>query len=333
MERKLRNTISKREVTNLVNKFTKELVSLKSIMEVESLIRKLVPDAQELQNNLFNENISSEFAVWFVIPREYTGKHSLKEYEKSVDDFLSLVNPGESVTIDISRENGEFNIKAYTSFKYLYPWNESSYGDLKIKDETIKIPLEFRKSEIDKILKDIAGLSSGTISKLISEENIGEASSLYLLIDEVQKRLLEYTSNYIETTSIVPNDWRTMWYEFKKENSIIEIAKNLDINESKITPNYNEWLVANEKLLNLKNEFNDLLELDNVNLEFISKDSIKKLAYAYALSILKQKYINNKTESINKIVNFTIPNILNGEYDEEFYIENCQKGIRVLKAL
>lgn len=333
MERKLRNTISKREVTNLVNKFTKELVSLKSIMEVESLVEKLVPDAQELESRLFDESISSEFAVWFIIPREYTGKHSLKEYEKSVDDFSSLINPGESITIDISRENGEFKINVYTFFKYLQSWNESSYGDLCIKGETVKIPLEFRKSEIDKILKDISGLSSGTISKLISEENIGEASSLYIFIDEVQKRLLDFTSNYIKTTFIVPTNWRAMWYKFKKENPIVEIANDLNIDESKIIPNYNEWLVAHNQLLSLKNELRDLLVLDNIDLEFISKDSMRKLSHAYALNVLKQKYSNNKTETVDKIVKSTIPKILNGEYDKEFYIENCQKGIRILKSL
>ena len=333
MERKLRNTISKREVTNLVNKFIKELVPLKSIMEVESLVRNLIPDAQEIDTRLFDESISSEFAVWFIIPRKYTGKHSLKEYEKSVDDFASLISPGESLTVDISRRNGEFTIQVDAFFEYLQPWKESAYGDLVIKDETIKIPLEFRKSEIDKILKDIVGLSSGTISNLILEENIGDASSLYVLIDEVQKRFLDFTSNYIETTYIVPTDWRTVWYKFKKENPIIEIAKDLDIDESKIMPNYNEWLVTNEELLNLKNEFKDLLELDNINLELISKDSIKKLTYAYALNVLKEKYSYNRTHSIDKIVNSTIPKILNYGYDEEFYIENCQKGIRVLKNL
>lgn len=333
MKKKLKNTINKREVTNLVNKLTKELVSLKSIIEVESLIMRLVPDAQELQNDLFNENISSEFSVWFIIPREYIGKHSLNEYEKSVDDFLSLVNPGESITVDISRENGEFNIKVYAFFKYLQSWKKSSYGSLEIKNETVKIPLEFRKSEVDKIFKDIAGLSSGTISKLISEENIGEASNLYILIDKVKEKFLGYASNYIKTVSLVPTDWRAIWYEFKKENSIVQIAKNLDIDENKITPNYNEILAVNEKLLNLKNEFNDLLKLDDINLQFISKDLIKNLTYAYALSVLKQKYIDNKTNSINKIINSTIPNILNNGYNEEFYIENCQKGIKVLKAL
>ena len=60
---------------------------------------------------------------------------------------------------------------------------------------------------------------------------------------------------------------------------------------------------------------------------------MKKLTYAYALNVLKEKYSYNRTHSIDKIVNSTIPKILNYGYDEEFYIENCQKGIRVLKNL
>lgn len=333
MKEKARQSIGKREVTSLINKFAKELLPLKSINEVKDLVEKLVPDAKEIESSLLDSRYSNEFSVWFIIPREYTGKHTLSEYKKAVDDFNSLLSSGESISIDISREDGEYYIKAYSFFKYDTPWGDENYGDLEIKNEVIKIPLDNRKSEIDNLIKDIVGLSSGTISKLISEENIGEASSLYVLIDEVQKRFVEFTSNYIESTSIIPIDWSDAWYKFKRDNSISEIAYSLGLDDSKVKPNYKEWLDANNKLLELKQELSDLLNLDNVNLDTLDTDSKVKLTHAYSLSVLKNKCDKDEKEYINKISLETIPKVLNGEFEKDFYDEYSKCGLEILKSV
>ena len=333
MQEKARKSITKREITNLIKKFTKELLPLKSIDEVVSLVEKLVPDAEEINSELFDERYSNEFSVWFIIPRNYTGAHNLSEYKKAVDDFAGLLSSGESITIDISREEGVYSIKAYAFFKYNTPWDSENYGDLEIKNEVINIPLDNRKAEIDNLIKDIVGLSSGTISNLISKEKIGEASSLYILIDEVQKRFVEFTSNYIQSTSVVPIDWSDAWYKFKKENSISEIAYSLGLDDSKVKPNYKEWLDANNKLLELKQELSSLLNLDDINFNDLDTDSKIKLAHAYSLSVLKKKCDRDEKEYIDKISLETIPKVLVGEYTDDFYDKYSKSGLEILKSM
>lgn len=237
----MRDTIGKREVTNLVNRFSKEILPLKSVEEVEFLIKKLVPDAEELQSFIKDSNYPSEFGIWFMIPREYTGKHSKSEYKNSDagNDFNFLVST-RCVTIDITRYRNEISIKVYVWFRYSTSWHEIHDAELKIKDETFKIPLKYKKDEVDKLISDIRGLSSGTMSTLISDSKVGEASCEYKLIDEVQRRFLEFTINTIESTGKVPYTWENAWDSFNRENSITEIAYSLGYDKSKVKPNYSK---------------------------------------------------------------------------------------------
>lgn len=330
----MRETIGKREVTNLLNKFSKEILPLKSIEEVQSLIEKLVPDAEEIQSCVEDSNYPSEFSVWFIIPRDYTGKHSKAEYKNSGvgDDFESLASTG-SITIDISRDRNEFCIKAYAWFEYFTPWHEINGADLEIKEETFKIPLEYRKDDMDKLLSDIIGLSSGTMCTIISDLKVGEASCEYKLIDEVQKRFAEFTINTIESTEEVPDTWESAWNNFNRENSIVEIAYSLGYDESKVKPNYKQWKEADEKLHDLRYKLKDVLINREVAFEKLSMETLKELTYAYALKEIQRNCDLDNKKIINKIISETIPKILDSGFDLEFYQEYSVKGFDVLRNL
>lgn len=325
----LKNTITKREVTNLFKKISNELISLKTEVEIFNLIYKLIPDVQELGSERFEDEIQDDFVVEFVIPRTYIGKHSKAEFLNAQEDFYELVSL-ETVNFNIYKKRGKFTIYANVWFTYRTEWGEIDGCDLLIKSETIDIPLKFRKVEIEKLKKDILGLSSGTMATIISEENIGEASSKYLLIDEVQKRFFEYIVNYIEVEKIVPIDWVSAWGIFKKNNSIKDIAYNIGMDKSEVEPNYEISQTCEEEILKLKSKLEHEL-IDNIDFSTLSEDSLKSLCHAYALDVLKKHCSKNNKDAINKVMNETIPNILQNKYDKDFYMDYAENGYEILK--
>lgn len=325
----MKNTITKREITNLFKKFSNELLPLKKSDDVISLINKLVPDAVELGSEKFGDCSEDEFVVDFVIPRNYIGKHSKAEFMEVEESFVELIS-FESVNFNIYKKRDRFEIYSNAWFTYRAEWGEIEGADLSIKSETLNIPLDYRKSEIERLKKDILGLSSGTMATLISEENVGSASSTYLLIDEVQKRFFEYIVNYIESENKVPTEWMSAWNLFKRNNSIKDIAYDLGIDKSKIEPNYEIYKSSEDKILELKAELNEVIS-DDVDFSKLSRDSLRKLCHIYALSVVMKHCSNNKKEYIDKVVNETIPKILDDKYREDFYIDHAKDGFEVLK--
>lgn len=325
----LKNTITKREVTSLFKKISNELISLKTENEIFNLIYKLIPDVQQLSSERFEDEIQDDFVVEFVIPRTYVGKHLKSEFLNAQEDFYELVSL-ETVNFNIYKKRDKFTIYANAWFTYRTEWGETDGCDLLIKSETIDIPLEFRVVEIEKLKKDILGLSSGTIATIISEENIGEASSKYLLIDEVQKRFFEYIVNYIEIEKIVPANWVSAWKIFKKNNSIKDIAYNLGMDKSEVEPNYEIYQSCEEEILKLKSKLEHEL-IDNIDFSILSEDSLKNLCHAYALGVLKKHCSKNNKDAINKVMNETIPNILQNKYDKDFYMDYAENGYEILK--
>lgn len=326
---KMKNTINKREVTSLLNKISDKLISLKTSSEVENLIKQLIPDAIDLGIENFDENREYEFVVDFTIPRIYTGKHSKNEFLKAEEDFKDLVSL-ETVNFNIYKKRDKFEIYINVWFTYKTEWGEIEGGDLQLKSEILEIPLEARKTEIEKLKKDILGLSSGTMGVLIAEDNIGTASGMYLLIDKIQKKFFEYTVNYIESEKVVPYDWKDAWRNFKRNNSIKDTAYSLGIDKSKIEPNYEVYEKCDSEILDIKNKLNDVLD-DNIDFSKLSRDSLKELCKVYALSVVMKHCRTNKKESIDKVIKETIPNILNDKYEEDFYLKHAKDGLNILK--
>lgn len=327
--RELKNIITKREVTNLFKKIGNEILTLKTEDEICKFIYNLIPDVKELGSEIFEDDMEDDFVVDFIIPRKYTGKHTKAEFLNAEEDFKELVSL-ETVNFSIYKKRDRFEIYANVWFTYRTEWSEEEGRDLLIKSETIEIPLECRVSEIENLKKDILGLSDGTIATLISEENIGSASSMYLLIDEVQKRFFEYTVNYIELEKVVPVNWVSAWRNFKNNNSIKDIAYDLGIDKSKVEPNYEIYKNCEEEILRLKSEIKEELS-DDMDFSKLSKASLKTLCHIYALSVLMRHCSNNRKDAINKVMNETIPNILEDKYDEKFYIDYAEDGYDVLK--
>lgn len=328
---KIKDTIGKREVTNLSKKISSKLLGLKTISEVKSLIEDLVPDVQELMGEKYENDLDDEFVVDFIIPRNYVGKHTKSEFTEAEEDCMRFISFG-SVNFSVYKKRDCFEVYANAWFEYETEWGEISGKDLPIKYELVSIPLDFRNDEIEKIKTDIRLLSSGTISKLISDENVGSASSLYLLIDEVQKRLYNSTLKYIESTNDIPKNWINAWNIFKRENSIKEIAYELGIDKSKVEPNYEIYIDCENKIKSIQEELKDILNND-VDFSILQKEYLRKLSYVYALKVLMKHCSNNKEEYIKKILKETIPQILEDKYDEEFYKKHAKDGFDVLMKM
>lgn len=322
-------TIGKREVNNLFKKICKEVLSLSTSEKIEEFVYNLIPDAMELGTERISEN---EVVIDFIIPRNYTGSHSKSEYQKVDDSFGRLLELG-SISCNIYKRREEFEVCMYAWFRYNDVYGIESSNDLCLNKETIKIPLEDRSEEINNLIEHIRQLSSGTLATLIANEKVGEASSMYLLIDEVRRNFEVYTDEDIKATSKIPSSIDEAWNNFKRNVSVKDIAYKLGIEANKIEPYYE---ISNECEVELQKIADDMkYVLEHKDIEFVrlSDEHLKQLTYAYALNVLKRHCKACAKEGIEKIKSKTIPSILNGEYDIEFYRNYFKQGFEVLKNL
>lgn len=322
-------TIGKREVNNLFKKIYKEILSLSTPEKIEEFVYNLIPDVMELGTERLSED---EVTIDFIIPRNYTGSHSKSEYQKVDDSFKKLLESG-SVSCNIYKRREEFEICMYAWFRYEDEYGIEGSNDLCLNKEIIKIPLDARKVEINNLIEHIRQLSSGTLATLISNEKVGDASSMYLLIDEVRRNFEVYTKESIETTSKVPSCIDEAWNNFKRNVSVKDIAYKLGIETNKIEPYYEISSECERELQKIAEEMKYVLEHKDIEFVRLSDDHLKQLTYAHALNVLKRHCKACSKEGIDKVKNKTIPSILNGEYGIEFYRNYSKEGFEVLRNL
>lgn len=322
-------TMSKREVTNLFKKICDQVIFLKNVSEVEALVNNLVPNATDLDFEILE---NGDFNSSFMITANYTGKHTKSEFKKMDENFSTLVEMS-IISFGINKSGGEYEIEAYAwvTFENEFGYEESR--DLLLKRGVVKIPLNLRVGEKEAILADIRGLASGTIATLLSKEKVGEASSLYTLIDEVQIRFANYIDTYIETTSNIPSDVDEAWNIFKSNISVKDIAYEIGISEDKVEPYYEVSNYCNIELQKLVNMFKNILTKDNVNSSELSDEDLKNLTYAHSLSVLKKHCELCNESGINKVKNESIPKLLSGGFEKEFYLNYGERGLSKLREL
>lgn len=324
-------TIGKREVNNLFKKLSTNLVNFKTAEEIKEYIFEIIPDVKEL--GVEEDKLESGVEIIdFIIPRKYSGKHTNAEYRKMNEDFGSLIDMG-SVYCDIYKKRDEIEINIYAWVEFYDNYKCKEGASLLLNQGSIAIPLSIREVEVKSLINDINQLSSETMATFISEEKIGEASSNYLLIDEIRNRFLTYTKEYIESTLKVPSDWKTAWNIFKDEVSIKDIAYGLGIEKDNIELYGNILKECETRLKDLKTELKDILKQDKLNLKDLSEENLRLLTYAYSLKILKNHCEKCNESAIKKVKNETIPKVLNGSCEENFYLKYSEEGFLFLKKL
>ena len=141
-------TITKREVINLFKKISKEVVNMKTGEDICEYIHSLIPDAEELGSETFENDIDDDFVVDFIIPRKYTGNHTKDEFLEVDEHFRYLLSFGTVTFYIYKKRKNSFEVFAYAGFEYNGVSCGEYYDDLLIKSQIVKIPLEYEKSKI-----------------------------------------------------------------------------------------------------------------------------------------------------------------------------------------
>lgn len=318
MENIVKLGISKRNVTDLCKRIQKNISNLNNIDDVCTVISETIPDAQDF--------IIEDNSLHFTLNRTYESEiPNLKI--KQIEDFDKLLSLG-NVNFSILNKKDSFELEAYVSLYYANAFGDSSSADIILNKICFLKNLSCRQSQIESILKDILGLSSGTVSVLLSEAKLGDISKDMPFIEYIVTILHDFTEQYILSTSTIPECWQDCWDLFKKEVDLKNIAKEKGYSDKDIIKHFDILEASNQNIDKYIKEIKSKYT-NGINVEEMPLKDLKKLVLADAYDVLIFHCSRDNESGINKVLK-TIDKISNDEFGCKFYTDKAERVMKLI---